>query len=186
MNTVDTPHRRRFSVDDLNQMVEVGLVGEDESVELIDGELLVMAPESPIHSSTVTDGRLLLCNAYGPSHVREQHPIHLDVYSLPEPDLAVTTQPNGAFRKHHPTGTDCVLVIEVSRTSRYVDRKKAAHYAWGGVPEYWLVDTVNQTVTVHREPSPKGYGFIGVFRDDHALALPNTKESVTVDALLGR
>jgi hypothetical protein len=43
-----TQHRtRRFTVDEVLNMIEAGILGEDEPLELIDGELIHASPQGP-------------------------------------------------------------------------------------------------------------------------------------------
>jgi len=176
----------RFTADDVMRMVDVGVLDEDAPVELIDGELIVMSPQGPRHAHTLLLLRSVLCQAYGALRVREEKPIRLNAYSLPEPDLCVTVRNGGAFVDAHPTAADCVLVMEAAHSSQRADRRKAALYAAGGVPEYWLVDLIDQTVTVYADPATDGYRLVRVHRDDEPIPLPGLDAMMTVDSILPR
>jgi len=45
--------RRRFSVDEYERMGEAGILGEDDRVELLDGEIVEMTPIGSRHAATV-------------------------------------------------------------------------------------------------------------------------------------
>ena len=70
--------RRRFTVDEVSQMVERGILREDERVELIDGELLIVSPQGPVHAARLGALALILSDAYRPTvdvHIRQQLPL---------------------------------------------------------------------------------------------------------------
>ena len=43
------PPRRAFDVDDIRRMIEAGVLAEDENIELVEGEIVVMAAKSYTH-----------------------------------------------------------------------------------------------------------------------------------------
>jgi Uma2 family endonuclease len=135
-------------------MIEHGLLHEDERVELIDGEILMMAPtqHSP-HAALVTHFDKVVETAFGPDyHVRVQMPFALDPMSEPAPDLAVVAGAPLDYFDGHPQRT--ALIIEVADTTLSFDRRrKGSLYARAGVPEYWIVDVNRRALEVHRDPS---------------------------------
>jgi len=81
---------RRFTVDEYHRMAEVGILGEDDRVELLDGEIVEMSPIGSRHAAAVTRLQRLLGRLAGDrAIVRVQQPVRLDSYSEPEPDVAV-------------------------------------------------------------------------------------------------
>ena len=145
---------RKWTRDEYYQMAESGIFRPDERVELIEGEIIVMSPPGPQHSFSITKSNTQLAKAYGDTHdVSVQNPLDLGVLSQPQPDFALV--PAGSVRVDaHPQGAD--LVIEVARSSLAFDRnEKAALYAKGGIPEYWIVDLVNRQIEVFRDPGPR-------------------------------
>jgi hypothetical protein len=48
------PARHRLDVDDVRRMAEAGIFGEDDRIELIDGDLIDMAPIGQVHAAVVT------------------------------------------------------------------------------------------------------------------------------------
>jgi Uma2 family endonuclease len=55
-------------------------------------------------------------------------------------------------RDAHPTSP--VLVVEVALASLRLDRtRKRRAFARAGVPEYWIVNLLDQVLEVHREPA---------------------------------
>jgi Uma2 family endonuclease len=149
--------RRLFTADEYMRMAEVGILGEDERIELIRGEILAMSPIGPRHCTAVDRFNRLLVMALGErAWVRVQGTVRLFPDTMPEPDLAVLRLRD--YRDAHPTPEDILLVIEVAETSLAYDRgEKAALYAEAGIPEYWVADTKGEAVGVNREPDGQRY-----------------------------
>ena len=71
----------------------------------------------------------------------------------------------------HPTPNDVVLAVEVSNTTlRYDLIRKARLYGAAGVQEYWVVDTDQRRVVVHREPRAEGYASVTEWREGESIA----------------
>jgi Uma2 family endonuclease len=155
----ELPRRHRLSVEDYYRMAEVGILGPEERVELIDGEIVDMAPIGSRHAGTVAQLHILLQRAVADSaDVRVQAPLRLDRYSEPEPDLAVLRPRSDYYKSAHPGPADALLVVEVAETSLRYDRDvKVALYARFGIVEAWLVDTRSARLTRYRNPSAGAY-----------------------------
>jgi Uma2 family endonuclease len=149
--------RRLFTIDEYMRMGEVGILGEDERVELIRGEILTMSPIGPRHAAFVDRFTRLLVTALGErAWVRVQGPVRLFSDTMPEPDLAILRPRD--YRETHPTPEDVRLVIEVAETSLAYDRvRKAALYAEAGIPEYWVADAGGEAIEVHHDPDGQHY-----------------------------
>lgn len=138
--TLDGRMVRPLTADEVLRMVEIGILGEDERVELLDGVLMRMSPKSPEHQVLI--GRvftwLVTSAATGVLEVRSESPLRVpDATSLPEPDLIVLRA--GHSPTAHPT--TALLVVEVAVTSQATDLgRKQSLYAGAGVPESWVVD----------------------------------------------
>jgi Uma2 family endonuclease len=149
--------RHRWTVEDYHRMGRTGFLSEDDRVELIEGELIEMAPIGSKHADCV-DGlnRLLVKQAEAMHRIRIQNPVQLGNDSEPEPDIAIVR--NRRYADAHPTPRDILLLIEVADTTMDYDRDiKIPLYARHGVPEVWLVDLRNQCVEVYWEPGAHGY-----------------------------
>lgn len=130
-----------------DRLVELGAF-QDERIELLEGRLVVMSPQGAAHAWVVERlTELLVIALQRRARVRPQLPLALSDLSEPEPDLAVVEP--GDDLAEHPSSA--LLVVEVAESSVRRDRDvKALLYAQGDVAEYWLVDLVEETVTVHR------------------------------------
>jgi len=147
----------RFSVDQYDRMIEMGILDKDDRVELLRGEIVPKMPSNPPHAGIINRlNRLLGPQVLGRAIPGVQNPIRLKD-SQPEPDLSVLRPSPDDYGTRHPTPADVFLLIEVSESSLDRDRDlKAPLYAENGVTEYWIVSLDNHTVLVHRDPRPDG------------------------------
>lgn len=146
--------RYRFSIDDYHRMAEAGILGEDDRVELIDGEVIAMSPIGQRHLSCVDRLNALLVGGLGPrAIVRVQGSVRLGPRSEPEPDL-ILLRPRADYYAAEPaTGADVLTLIEVMDSSARYDRgTKLGLYAGAGIPEVWLVDLNQERVELYRRP----------------------------------
>lgn len=144
--------RRKFTREEYHKLAELGILREDERVELIEGEIIQMAPASPEHVAETHSLYDRVRKLFGKSYtVRMQAPLALGD-SEPEPDIAVV---QGAARDYlHAHPTHAVLVIEIAQSGLEYDREvKSSLYAKAGIPEYWLIDLQNRRLEVYREPA---------------------------------
>ena len=152
------PHR--FDVDDYYRMAEAGILSAKDRVELIEGEVVDMAPIGSEHGGKVNRLNRLLAPAMAAGHaiVSVQNPLRLDRRNEPQPDLMLLRPRRDRYREGHPTAADVLLLVEISDSSlAYDSGPKLALYARHGVPEVWVVDIVGRTVEVCLEPGPQGY-----------------------------
>ncbi len=145
------PRRHRISVRDYHRMAEVGVLAPDARVELIDGEIIDMAPIGKDHQSIVDQLNRMLVIAVGEAAiVRVQGSVRLSQWSEPGPDVVLLAPRPDFYRAEFAFGTDTLLVIEVSDTTLRYDRDlKVPLYARHGVPEVWIVDVQNDALLVY-------------------------------------
>jgi len=144
---------RRWRRVEYERLVDLGMfVGE--RLELLDGVLLVREPQGSPHAATVAKVGQVLAVAFGDRwHTRLHSPLALGEHSEPEPDVAVVAGAPFDYVTGHPT--TAALVVEVADSSLRLDRRfKAAVYAKTGLREYWIVNLVDRTLEVYREPQP--------------------------------
>ncbi|MCX7630669.1 MAG: Uma2 family endonuclease [Geminicoccaceae bacterium] len=154
------PSPHRFSVDDYYNMAEAGILGEDDRVELLDGEIVDMSPIGSEHAGSVNLALAGLVTRLPPRRylVSVQNPLRLDRFDEPQPDLAVLRWREDGYARGHPGPADVLLLIEVMQSGRDYDRRvKLPLYARFGIPEVWLVDLSADRLEVHRDPAPEGY-----------------------------
>ena len=143
---------RRWTRAEYDRLIEQGVFGPEERLELIDGELLVREPQGSPHAVALGLVQDALGKAFGRGwHVRGQSPVALDDASEPEPDVAVVRGARRDYRERHPARP--ALIVEVAEASlRFDRRRKSGLYARAGVPEYWIVNLVDRVLEVYREP----------------------------------
>jgi Uma2 family endonuclease len=169
------PANRLFTVDEYYRMAEAGILGEDDRVELIDGEIIQMAPIGPRHANRVNRLMLRFAERFrGMAHISSQNPVRLSNRSEPEPDLAlVRAYPEGQdpYESAHPTPLDVFLIVEIADSSLEYDLgRKARLYARHGIPELWVLDQRGDRLVVHRDPTPRGYATVRELGRDDSIA----------------
>lgn len=156
----DTPQddwirRHRLNVDEYYRMGEVGLLAPDLRTELIEGEIIDMAPIGVSHAALV--GKLVrhfFAMVGNQALVEGQRPIRLSNISEPQPDVVLLRPRADEYTTAHPTANDVLLLIEVSdSTLRYDRERKLPLYAQHGIPEVWLIDVQQRRLLRFTEPS---------------------------------
>jgi len=144
---------RRWTRKEYHKLDELGVLLEDDPVELIDGHIIVAEPKTPPHSTVVHLTGDVLREAFGTGWlIIQQDPIALDEQSEPEPDVAVAPGGPRDYLVDHPARP--VLVVEVAETSLQFDRVyKGSAYARGELPDYWVVNLADWQVEVYRRPA---------------------------------
>jgi len=182
---------RRWSKAEYYRLGELGFF-RGQRVELLEGKIVVLSPQNPLHFSTVDRVADALRRHCGQGYlVRMQFPVDLGQTTEPEPDVAVVAGPPELYRSAHPT--TAVLIVEVSEsTLSYDRRRKGSLYARAAIADYWIVNLIHRQVEVYRAPVPaarRPYGYCYSSRTDltppatvSPLALPQT--SITVADLL--
>ncbi len=151
--------RRRFTVDAYYRMADIGILGPDDRVELLDGQVVQMSPIGNRHSVCVAMLTKLFSEQAGKhAELWVQSPVSLDEFNEPEPDVALVRAPLTRYLPTKPGPDDVFLIVEVSDTSATADRDvKLPIYARAGFPEVWLVDLQAGRVDVHRNPTGHTY-----------------------------
>lgn len=179
--------KRLFTTGEYHQMLQAGILSDDDRVELIEGEIWEMSPIGSRHIWCVAHLNRILQRSLGDDvFVFVQSPLHLNDFSEPEPDLAVI-RPRAGSQVETPKADEALLVVEVADSSVEYDRKvKMDLYARNGVPETWLLDLPQNVLEIYRSPSPGGYREILIRRSGDRispLAFPDLV--VEVSAILG-
>jgi Uma2 family endonuclease len=183
MSTTEVlPRRHRISVDDYYRMAEVGLLAPDARVELIEGEVIDMAPTGSRHGSLVDILVERFVQAFaGKAIVRSQGAVQLDGFSQPQPDVALLKPRPDRYRSQNPSGRDTFLVIEVSDSTLLYDRQiKVPLYARHGVPEVWIVDAEDSQLHCFRSLVAGEYTRISSTAEPGCIAIDGL-DGVTAD-----
>lgn len=157
-----------WTVEQYHRAIAAGLVPEDPSLELLDGFIVhkdrAKAGDDPM---TIGDRHriavLRLAHAAPPFErlgcfLQTQQPVSLPPASEPEPDGAVVRGQIDDYLQSPPRAADLFSVIEVADSSLSIDvGPKLRTYAVASIPQYIVVDLVNNRVLIHEEPTADGY-----------------------------
>ena len=169
--------RRAFTVDDVKAMIEAGILGPKERLELWGGEIVAMAAKGYRHE--ILKSRLT-------RHMTKAIPFEQELVTetsyylantwMLEPDLLV--YPRGALKGLD--GGQALLVVEIADSSLVHDiRRKAPVYASFGVREYWVSNATRYTITRHLGPTPEGYATI-TEHDENETLVPHLAPTLAV------
>lgn len=144
----------QLTVDQYHRMIQAGVLGEDDPIELIEGYMVTKMPRSPEHDHALSTVQELI-GAIKPVGytVRGQCAATIQ-QSEPEPDVVVARGDRSLYRHRHPGPSDTALIVEVSASSLAYDRTdKARVYARAGIPVYWIVNVIDKQIEVSTQPS---------------------------------
>ncbi|MGC8642151.1 MAG: Uma2 family endonuclease [Isosphaeraceae bacterium] len=154
----------RISVDQYDQMVETGVIGEDEPVELLGGVLVRQMPKYPRHVFPTEETRIRLEKIVPAGwYVRQEGPVRIPAVDEPEPDVAVARGDSRTYRKRHPGPKDIALVVEVAAVRGSLTQArgdKLSAYARAAIPIYWIINLTRKpgVVEVYTRPTrTRGY-----------------------------
>jgi Uma2 family endonuclease len=143
----------RFTVAEYEELGRLGILTEDDNVELLEGWIVPKMTKHPPHDGTIDLLQFLLTQMLPTGWLPRVQNVVITLDSAPEPDVAVVRGQPGDYRKKHPTGADVALVIEVADTTVQRDRAKAAIYARAGIPHYWIVNLMDRQVETFSQPA---------------------------------
>lgn len=178
---------------DLDHLSPDGPYGELDAlkrVELIDGDLIVMSPQTEFHRRVVERLRDEL-DRQSPDDrtATREMDLVLGPRQRPCPDVSVVTRQAAADldRTYYEPG-DVVLVVEVvSKSSEIRDREtKPRRYAEGGIAHYWRVENSGGRPVVYvyeLDPATRCYALTGIHHDRlrHGVPFP---VDIDLDALV--
>ena len=142
---------RKFNVAEFYKLAEVGILSEDDRVELLNGQIMLMAPIGENHR-TIVDGLAEIFTDQRKARYRVgvQNPLRIDDENEPQPDLVLYDR---AVVARHPTPAETFLVVEVADASLgYDQQSKIPVYAAGDIKEVWVVDLIRNCIHTYRDP----------------------------------
>ncbi len=178
--------RRLFTVDEYERLVTVGILTQDDRVELLEGEIVNMSPIGAPHAGLVTQLNALLNRLLGDrALISVQSPIRLSNTSEPQPDLVVLRPRPDFYKGAHPNPADVLLLIEVADSTLAIDKGiKVPLYARGMIPEVWVIDVNGQLVWQYLQPGATGYQIAKPFgKGDTLSAAALTGVSLNINDL---
>jgi Uma2 family endonuclease len=177
----------KWTIEDYHRIVAAGIL-EGRSAELLNGEIVAMAPEGEPHAYTSDEaGEYLIYLLGDRAKVRQAKPITLpQSNSEPEPDLAIVQRLGPVYRQHHPYPENIFWLIEYSESSLSKDLQvKSQIYAAAGIAEYWVINLRSMQLIVFRSPNPAGYQSQQTLTQGSLSPLAFPEIVVAIDRLLG-
>jgi Uma2 family endonuclease len=180
--------RKLFTADDVVKMAEAGLFGDEERIELIDGEILEMTPVGDRHMMCVERATAFMTEAFGrKAIVSIQNALRLNIHNMPQPDVVVYKPRYDFYESARRTPADVLFLVEISdstfRRDRYVKLPRFARY---GIPEVWIEDLKRDLILVFRSPDGDQYRTqLTLRRGDSISPLAFPKSMFLVDDLIG-
>ena len=177
------PKKRLFTRKEYHAMGKAGILGHQERVELLEGEIIVMSPVGDRHMSCTRRINRLFAelNIAARAIVSVQDPIATPS-SEPEPDIALLAFRKDLYDFRKPTPQDVLLLIEVADTSLEYDREvKLPYYASLAIPEVWIANLRDDRIESYTEPSSEGCRASRIYRRGDIIsptAFPDLKISV--------
>jgi Uma2 family endonuclease len=137
-------------------MIEAGILPEDAYVELWEGRIVEkMAKNIPHDVSGAKLNTTLVQRLPNGWFVGNENTVIIGPRSAPLPDLVVLRGTPDDYWTRRAVPADIGLIVELAETSLKKDRgPKMKGYAAAGIPEYWVVNLIENVVHVFREPVP--------------------------------
>ena len=144
---------RRFTIAEYHHLTEIGVLTEDDNLELLEGYLLLKMSRNPPHDGVLNELLLQLVAMISSRwSVRSQSAVSTSD-SEPEPDLAVVRKDPQRYYLRHPQPSDFGIIIEVADSTLSTDRlDKGRVYARAGIPTYLIVNIPEQQVEMYTLP----------------------------------
>lgn len=151
---ITVPKVRRFSVEDYHRLIDLGFFGDNDRIELVQGELVEMAAQGTKHifcCQALSERFHVLLYQKAISYC--QAPILLSPSSEPEPDLTILKLDPDRYRNRKPEASDVLMVIEVADSSLDYDRRvKGQLYAQAGIEHYWIFNVLDRQLETFQSP----------------------------------
>ena len=165
--------KKLFTVDDYYRMAEAGILGPEDRVELIDGEIIEMSPIGTRHAGCVNAANAAFSAAFRRRvTVSVQNPLRLSNYTEPEPDLVLLKPRKDSYRGKRVEGEDVLLVLEAADTTLSYDRDvKLPLYAAASISEVWIEDLQHDLLLVYRDPQKNTYRTSLSLKRDKSVAV---------------
>ena len=161
----------RFSTAQYLRMIEAGVLGPDDHVELIEGIVVEMSPQGSRHNHFLMELNRLFVPLWDRAIITIQATVILGEGAVFDPDFLLLRPRDDSYKLSHPNAGDILLLVEAAESSLARDRKvKMPIYASAGISEYWIADLEHETLIVHREPQPGGYRQIKTLSGDDVVS----------------
>jgi Uma2 family endonuclease len=144
----------RFTVAEYQRMGELGILSEDDRVELLEGWIVPKMYRNPPHDGTIEIIQQWLLRTLPAGWCCRIQSALVTSDSQPEPDLTIVRGDPIERLRRHPGPEDVGLIIEVADTTLESDRiEKSRIYARAKIAIYWIVNLIDQQIEVRTEPT---------------------------------
>jgi Uma2 family endonuclease len=170
---------RRLSVEQYHAMIETGILGEEDRIELLEGWLIEKMTKNTHHIAAARRVRRRLERVATDGWMIEVQDPVTTADSEPEPDVMVVSGTEEDFDDERVQASDVGLVVEVSDASLARDRgQKQRIYAAARIPVYWIINVIDRQVEVFTNPS--GEGDLAAYETSSILT-PGSEVPVVLD-----
>lgn len=179
-----------IALSEFEQMIEAGIFDPIFRLELIRGELIEHMPPGQEHESCVARIHRIFSKLVDDNALIWPHGNSIgipDSNSRPQPDIALLRWRDDLYAGKRPSPGDVILVVEVSKSTLAFDREvKVALYAEAGIPEYWIVNLIDNVIEGYKDPSAGKYQTIRKAKLGETLQLPaDLQGNLAVNDILG-
>jgi Uma2 family endonuclease len=161
----------RFRTSDYIEMIDKGVLGPDDHVELIGGMIVEMSPAGIPHNHYLSHILRLFAPLLAKFEIAIQGTLNVSEGHVLDPDVMLLRQRPDGYKSKLPEAADVQLIIEAAESSLRRDQQiKLPIYAAAAIQEYWIADLEREIVIVHREPGGNGYSSIETLQGDNILS----------------
>ncbi len=166
--------RPRMTVSEFHHLIDEGVLGENDRVELLEGWMVPKMTHNPLHDGVIQIVCKRLERHLPPDFSMRIQSAITTSDSEPEPDIAIVRGDDRAYLARHPGPQDVGLLIEVAQSSLDLDRHdKCRLFARARIAVYWIVNLVDFQIEVLSDPAgledAPEYRHRGVFRGDEIV-----------------
>lgn len=167
--TIIKDQKPRITVADLFHMLEQGVIDPEAKFELVEGEIVPMPPQGPLHQNLQNRlGRQLTLALADRFWVAQGSTLILPDNTALDPNICVYPLD---LQAEDLAGEKVALVIEIAVSSKRYDLGlKAELYARMGVLELWVVEANARVTHVHRRALNRAWADISVVPFADALS----------------
>lgn len=186
METEVLPKKRKFTSKEYYQLLDTGILTEDDRVELINGEIIEMSPINNPHVTCINKMTMFFASLVkGKAIVSVQNPVVLDNYNEPQPDLVLFKHRDDFYFDKKAAAKDVIVAIEVADSSLGFDRNvKSTIYAQHGISEFWIINLKKKELEQYRKPSSDRYEQLNTYKLKEILILEALDLEVKVTDLI--
>jgi len=172
----------QFSSTEYLQMIEKGVLGTTDRVELVGGFIVNMSPQGTRHNHFLMQLNRLFAPLHSRFSICVQGTLTVSEGQIFDPDFMLLRKHAHGYKNKLPDAKDAQLLVEAAESSlRFDQRIKLPAYAAAQIPEYWIADLDREVLIIHRAPEGERYADVQTRHGDDivsALAAPELSFAV--------